>query len=369
MSTYRTSSEARWPTVAALLLVLSLIIGPVVAAPGAAGQAVSAEMVGEGTEQNPSVIANLTHFQMMEQDLDTYYVVQSSTTWSPLSLHAITFTQDVTHELRGPRVGVGLTMADPASAGLTAINGDDESVVDNGVLKVSVELRDRFDTPVANKSVNLSIVGAYNGTFLSTGRPRTTVTTGTDGRATVIYQPPNVQTSREVDIRASSDVAPPTGPSEAFNLSTRNNTKIDVRVIDPGGPIGNPPAVPPDRFTSTDESRTGFVVFGIPIFSGETVYKVNWTVKDSPADGPNSNLDMVEVRLIEVKKGANPIVDSIKYEASGETATAETWLRAPRGRDGEYIVKLRYTDEGGYLREVACQSDKADGDSTPRDCR
>lgn len=305
----------------------------------------------------PTQLDNSTWAEMLRPQYKSnggHIVEQSYTESSPYNFLTITLERGVTYNLRMARVGVGTQLNEPGPAYLTAVSGDNESVVDNGVLKVTVEVRDRYNNPVAGKKVNLSIVGSDNGTFLSNGEPKATVTTGADGRATVTYQPPNVLDTRHVDIRASSEEDPSIDPDASFDLTNRNNMKIDVKVVDTGGPIGEPPIHPPNRFDVTDDST------GAEGESLQPKYSVDWTVEDSPDDNQkNSDLDTVELRLI---NDNDRVVDSVKYDVSGETASdMGTELKDELLTSGPYTIKIIYSDNGGFVREAACGPDQADG--------
>lgn len=295
------------------------------------------------------------------------YIVEQSyaaPSGSPYNFLTVTFEQGVTYELRMAQVGVGSKLDEPEPAYLTAISGDNESVLDNGVLKVTVEVRDRFNNPVAGETVNLSIVGGTtNGTFLANDEPRRTIKTGADGRATATFVPQNVDNARHVDIRASSQVNPPIPWSASFDLTNRNNTKLDVKIVNTGGPIGEPPLDPPNEFTLTDVSDQNTSILGQPILLGDAAYRVDWAVEDSPIDNhKNSELDTVEIRL--VHSNSRRIVDAAKYEVNGETASGQIVLTHPDGSGKEYFVQLIYSDEGGYVLEKrlpVSDSDIADG--------
>lgn len=295
-----------------------------------------------------------------------YVVDQSYSTapGSPYNTLTITLEQGVTYELRMAQVGVGTQLHDPSPAYLTTVSGDNESVFDNGVLKVTMEVRDRFNNPVAGQEVNLTVVGGTaNGTFLANTQPTRSVTTGADGRATATFVPRNVDSARNVDIRASTEVNPPIQWSAPFELSNRNNTKVDVKVVNSGGPIGEPPLDPPNEFTVEDESDQNTSLLGVTIFEGDAAYRVDWTVEDSPKDNhKNSELDTVEVRL--VKANTRRIVDAAKYDVNGETASGDIVLTRDSGAGDAYFVQLIYSDVGGYVLEKRLPvsgSDTADG--------
>lgn len=286
---------------------------------------------------------------------------------TPYNMLTVSLEQGVTYNLRMASVGVGTQLTEPHPAYLTTISGDNESVVDNGLLQVTIEVRDRFNNPVAGKSVNLTIFGSGNGTFFPSGNSETTVTTSANGRATATYDPPNVQGSRDIIVGASSEVDP---SSSLFDPSTDpNDTNISITIADTGGPIGEPPETPPVQFDVTDLSDhiSTCLPSGQCInLSGDAAYEVNWEVNDSKADDPDSDLDTVELRLIH--DSTSQIVDSVKYDVSGDTASGDSSLINESGANEMYIVKIIYDDKGGYVEEEACNSDLAEGDNDPLGC-
>lgn len=323
----------------------------------------------------PTRLTNGTWTELLQPQYQSnggYIVDQTYETasGSPYNFLTVTFAQGETYKLRMAQVGVGTKLDEPKPAYLTTISGDNESVVDNGVLKVTLEVRDRFNNPVAGEKVNLSIVGgSTNGTFLANGEPERTVTTGADGRATATYQPPNVQNIRNIDIRASSDSNPSTQWGSSFDLTNRNHTKIDVKVVDTGGPIGEPPEHPPEQFDVEDRSGdSGICVLDVCLGSNDTAYEVNWEVHDSKDDGPNSHLDTVELRLLNAQSRPYRVVDSVKFEVDGDESGGKALLFNESGAGEEYIVKIIYSDKGGYVEEEECNPDVAEGQKNPTGC-
>lgn len=320
----------------------------------------------------PTQLNNSTWTSILKSQYESnggHIVDQSYEKSNPYNLLTVTLDEDETYKLRMASVGLGTQLHEPPPAYITTISGDNESVVDNGVLRVTVEVRDRFNNPVAGKRVNLSIFGSGNGTFFPTSNTETTITTGADGRASATYDPPNVQGSRNITIGASSDSIPSSGQ---FNpLTNSNHTNITVRLADTGGPIGIPPNYPPDKFEVDDQS--GDASPGQGNFALQPRYEVDWKVTD-PDTTEDSELDTVELRMISASD--NRIVDSVKYDINStgvdDEASGITTLADDVGESGSYIIKLIYSDKGGYIREAACDSDEANsptGDSSdPINC-
>lgn len=307
----------------------------------------------------PTQLDNGTWTQVLRPQYDQnggHIVDQSYTESSPYNRLTITLERGVTYKLRTARVGLGSKLDEPGPAYLTTISGDDESVVDNGVLKVTVEVRDRLNNPVAGKKVNLSIVesasGPVNGSFdPSSKETTTTVTTAADGRATVTYHPPNVLGgTRDVDIRASADSVPPNAPSGSFDLSARNNTTVDVEVVDTGGPIGTEPTANIDGIT--DKSSPSLLEIGdIVLSEGAAAFEIDWSASDPDGCDPNSELDTVEVRL--TNDTTNRVVDFATYDVDCGSADDIVTLFEEGDHCGKpYRIKVIVEDKGDFVRET-----------------
>ncbi|MDZ7702010.1 MAG: hypothetical protein U5J98_08030 [Halobacteriales archaeon] len=94
-----------------------------------------------------------------------------------------------------------------------------------------VEVRDRFNNPVSNVTVEANVTKPANGGATSQMYPRLTATTQADGRATFTYTAPDdVSGAQEADINMTFD----------GDGTVRNETvTFDVRVLDADGSGGS----------------------------------------------------------------------------------------------------------------------------------
>lgn len=132
----------------------------------------------------------------------------------------------VTYRLRMAKIGVGSGVTPTSETYLESVQGDGESVALGGSQRLVVEVRDRYNNPVAGVTVTGS---AGEGSLADR-----TVTTGSDGRAAFTYNAPNSGGSRQVDIDFSFTVDPATDPYD--DAAPENETlAVDVRAGASGG--------------------------------------------------------------------------------------------------------------------------------------
>ena len=171
-----------------------------------------------------SAWAELLDDQLDGPGTDERYV-QSVTQAGPGQV-AITLEPGVTYDLRLASVGVGADTTDPPAHYATDVAGDDASVAEGGTRKLVVEVRDRFNNPVSNRTVAADVdVSAGTGDFVS---PATAVT-DEDGRASFVYHAPgNVDDAQQATVTAYFGAKTP----------GRQNVTFDVEVLDADGSGG-----------------------------------------------------------------------------------------------------------------------------------
>ena len=134
----------------------------------------------------------------------------------------------ITYELRMAKVGVGDATRNEKPVYVTDIAGKETSVPENGTQKLVVEVRDRFNNPVSNVSVEASIEESAGASeYFETP---VTMTTDSDGRADFVYAAPeDVDMTQRARINVSFGSTPP---------SETRTVEFDVRVLDSDGSGG-----------------------------------------------------------------------------------------------------------------------------------
>jgi PKD repeat protein len=148
----------------------------------------------------------------------------------------------VPYDLRMLRIGVGTDIRETSPAYLTDISGDDATVPENGTRSLVVEVRDPFNNPVSNETVNFTVADSPagpTGTLSTVGTAGSAsetvrVTTDENGRAEVAYAAPadiDGARLREVEVRTSRTVEPSSSPSVNFSGSTVNNVTFNLEAV------------------------------------------------------------------------------------------------------------------------------------------
>ncbi|WP_440989179.1 PKD domain-containing protein [Haloarchaeobius baliensis] len=192
----------------------------------------------------------------------------------------ITFVANETYAVQTTRVNVDTASspdeAAPDPAYVTVVDGDDGSVEAGSSHEFSVEVRDRYNNPVPEASVNLTLGGSPgNLTVAGTSqRTFTDVVVGDDGQLTVRYDAPDSVTSRTdvtVNVSLTGD------PRSGFDASAPLNATVATTVTpDDGGGGGSGGSggaytvewdrnstVTVDRITAPTETFTARIVEGL----------------------------------------------------------------------------------------------------------
>jgi hypothetical protein len=138
----------------------------------------------------------------------------------------VSLEQGVTYELRMAKVGVGSATSEEGAEYVTAVQGDGVSIAEAGSQKLVVEVRDRFNNPVSNVTVDASIVqsaGAGDDVTPSSA------TTDSDGEATFTYEAPEDVTGTQA---AKVNATFGGGGDE------KSRATLDVAVLDSDGSGG-----------------------------------------------------------------------------------------------------------------------------------
>lgn len=136
---------------------------------------------------------------------------------------SIVLEPGVVYEFRLAKVGVGSGVSDTDARYIVDETGNGTSVTENGTQQLVVEVRDRFNNPVSNVSVQAQVTSSAGTDDAVSPSSRVT---DADGRAVITYLAPNdVHCAQEADIEASFD-----GDGTANETVT-----FHVRVLDADG--------------------------------------------------------------------------------------------------------------------------------------
>lgn len=149
---------------------------------------------------------------------------------------SIILEADVTYDLRLAKVGVGSGTVSERPHYVTDVAGDGTSVPEGGTKKLVVEVRDRFNNPVSNVTLESEITESAGSVDIIS--PSTAVT-NSKGRASFVYTAPgDVDDPQDATVTVFFDAKRP----------GRQNVTLDIEVLDADGSGGG---------TCTDEPGTG----------------------------------------------------------------------------------------------------------------
>ncbi|QLH84503.1 Ig-like domain-containing protein [Halosimplex pelagicum] len=132
-----------------------------------------------------------------------------------------------TYELRMAKAGVGTRVTDTSAAYMTDVAADGSTVPENGSVRLTVEVRDAYNNPVADVNVTGS-TGTSVGDLAEAE-----VATGDDGRASFVYEAPeSVNAATEVPVEFTFDpTTPPSfdpdAPEDVEAVVEVQNTQVD----------------------------------------------------------------------------------------------------------------------------------------------
>jgi hypothetical protein len=128
-----------------------------------------------------------------------------------------------TYELRLARVHLGQTTATPVETPryVRGVTGSDETVVAGQSRLLTVEVRDRYNNPVADVPVTAP-APAFGTVTASDDPDSTTTTTDADGHARFVYTAPvNVSITRSITVDIETPTVSGAGARETFTLTVR----------------------------------------------------------------------------------------------------------------------------------------------------
>jgi hypothetical protein len=178
-------------------------------------------------------------------------------------------TASESYELRVASVGVGTGVAEPGAHYVVGRPNDVADVPETGSRELVVEVRDRYDNPVAGTTVNATL--ADGGGTLTKGNstaPLENLSTDENGQVRMTYE---AGTTGMVEVRVSYDSIPGSG----FDASTRQDTSFEFEVYDVDGT---------DQSGSEPPSVGSVSVTNSKCSGGGNGYCVDWSADDGDGD-------------------------------------------------------------------------------------
>ena len=226
----------------------------------------------------------------------------------------LTLERNVSYELRLAAVGAGSGVESPDPAYLVEVEGQYASVPAGSRQRLTVEARDRYDNPVSGVPVTATVRDGDRG---SVSAP---VTTGSDGRATFVYEAP-ATVDRPTDVSVTT----------FFGDGDASRVPFDVRLIGGSGTGTSGPSAPSVSISDVSVA-----------WNGNHRVTVDATATDLDGD-----LDTMVYELRDPAEGT--LIDTVSQSVSGSTASDTVVLRPGRAnnRRDSYRVVVRATDATG----------------------
>jgi len=164
------------------------------------------------------------------------------------NLLTLTMEPGTTYELKVARVRVGSTSAGQQSPEYIAItDGDGITIPEDGRRDIVLEVRDRYDNPIANTKVNVSL-NVSKGELIAagqSGRTLTNVPTNDDGKLILTYEAPADTDTSPLPVGIETSIVGE--PDVDYDDSAPENATAEVRVInaskiDRSAPLFNSPS-------------------------------------------------------------------------------------------------------------------------------
>ncbi|MFC4553036.1 MULTISPECIES: hypothetical protein [Halorussus] len=310
------------------------------------------------TELDAAAWRDLLADQMSEGDGDDRHVLAVKPGAREGTVRVV--LEPATYVLRLAKVGVGSDVSGVDAHYVTDVRGDDDSAPEDSPHELVVEVRDRYDNPVAGATVNATLVGDLAGDAISaggsSGETLTGLETDGEGRVRIRYRAPNFDgENRDVEVRVSSTRVPATGPE--FDPGARTNLSFDLTAV------------------NTDGSGLG---------GGGGSYDVNWT----DASGGDLSCDAALTRCTlntdsgttvsltaTVTADGDPLsqatVDYAVNDSTMGTVSPDAGVTDEDGRDSTTVdvtptdgVMTVYAGSGGDADPLRIRVESGDGGST-----
>lgn len=145
---------------------------------GGAGQNINITVP---TKLNASTWEN----EILDDEMQPTGNVVSVTNHATTDAVFIELNGSVTYELRMAKIGIGSGATDPNAHYVTKVEGDDSAITNSQRVRLTLEVRDRFNNPVSGEEVTFNTTaGSIDGSS-----PPVTVVTNENGRASVKFDP------------------------------------------------------------------------------------------------------------------------------------------------------------------------------------
>jgi hypothetical protein len=235
-------------------------------------------------------------------------------------------TQD-TYDLRMSVVGIGPNSPNPPSEYMISRDGSVVKTGQSTPALVTLEVRDKYNNPVADEEIELNLV-AEGGGQPTGSLAQSSVTTNRQGQATVEYKPaagigkpPYTDT-----IQASYETNPKTGNPRGFDKTEEEDVAVDVAVQ--GDPSGNKPSIEEFVLKTDENSETTCDNPETPLLGEEAAQlDISWDAKITG----NSDLSSVRIDMVDQQNGQ--VATSTRYSVSGKDANDRLLLRDDRPND------------------------------------
>ncbi|MFB6084503.1 MAG: Ig-like domain-containing protein [Halorientalis sp.] len=245
-----------------------------------------------------------------------------------------------TYNLRMAKVGVGTGATDTEPGYLLPVEGNGSTVPEGGTQRVVVEVRDRYNNPIAGVEVNASV-----------SLPDASVTpvqqvTDENGQVILRYNATDVDISgvaqRTERLNVSFDTPPGALSDATFDRQAPENATVEltIRNTDGSGP------------TSGGLTYNGDAVAADGPGSGGTPAGVNFSISNN-FNGP---VTVTDITIIPEDGGINYLSDDAT--PNGEIATSEVYVSGDLndgfvdvGGDGVNLPAIVDLDQDGFLND------------------
>lgn len=288
---------------------------------------------------------------------------------------SILLEQGVTYELRLAKVGVGTGATATGPKYIITQRGHNTSVIQNGSRKLMVEVRDRFNNPVSNVTVNATITQRANADDPHEEVAPANDTTGADGQATFLYSAPEKsEGDQTAKVTVEFDGDGTANESAVFEMDVISpdddtlggSSDPATQAGDASGLIQLQDTFPP----ASDSEPYEFVTFQIENTANESVnisgmrvaYATQSDNSGTVEDGPDEVIDIAvggDSRTVSAIEGQNPVFfEDNPITLAGDDTVSDIELQL----DDTYllsknkealIISVTFYFEGGFSAEYA----------------
>jgi hypothetical protein len=189
----------------------------------------------------PTTLPESRWRSLLPEGNDTFVESVAYESDSPYNRVTIRFEEGETYRLRMAKIGVARDAAAVPTTYLTAAPGPTGSVAEGASRRVSVEVRDRYNNPVANESVNLMLLANGDesgvGTLSTEDRTGATVSVTTDerGRASATYRAPTAIDGDPLPVTIGANRTAAIDPADTLDTDSPNTVRFGFNVTNADG--------------------------------------------------------------------------------------------------------------------------------------